>query len=149
MHCRSNRQCIREVVDVFARAREVGELGNAAEAKLDESVSNVVLNCLDVVSGYRFALGERGDVIVAELGDELAQTSRLLGSQSRCPELFALGQVQQPFDFDLNAGAVEPRLAEVLAEFGDLVAVAPVERAEGLDAERTNGVAPCRIPGSS
>ena len=57
-------------VDVLARAREVRELGDAVEAELREPVAHEVLDGLDVVPRDRLALGEPGDLVLAEVEEE-------------------------------------------------------------------------------
>src|SRR5690606_8640413 len=54
-----------------------------------------------------------------------------VGERGRA-EQRAVRERDQPFDLDLDAGAVEARLRQVLAELAHRGAVAAVERAQGL-----------------
>ena len=146
---RADGEGVGEVVDVFARAREVRELGDRGEPERGELVADEVLDRLDVVARDGFATGQVGDVVVAELGDDGTQSARLVGGEPSRAEHLGISEVDEPLDLDLDARAVEPGFAEVLAERRDLRLVPPVEGAEGLDAERAHETTPCRMPGSS
>ena len=80
-HRVADGQRVGEVVDVFARAGEVGELGDPVEPERGESRAHVVLDGLHVVAGGRLEFGEFVDVGLAEAGDERAQRRGLLGAE--------------------------------------------------------------------
>ena len=145
LHRRADGERVGEVVDVLARAGEVGEFGDGVEAEAREPGPHVVFDGLDVVPGRRLEARELVDVGLAEVGDEGPQAGGLLGGEPRRSEQFAVGEEYEPLDFHVDPGPVESRLGEVLAEFGHGGPVAPVERAEGLDGQ-CHGV-PNRIPG--
>ncbi len=138
-------------VDVLARAREVRELGDAVEAELREPVAHEVLDGLDVVPGDRLALGEPGDLVLPEVEEEHPQAI-LVGLAERLrAEQRSIGEGDEPLHLDLDAGAVEARLREVVAEGRDGGAIPAVEGAEWLDAEGRRGghgtpVATRRVP---
>jgi len=144
----AQRDAVREVVDVFARAREVRELSQAGEALGVEAAAHQVLDGLHVVTGGGLEPGELVDLGLSEACGPLAQRRRLLGVDGRDPEHPAVREEQQPLDLDMDPGAVEARFREVLAERFDGGAVATVERAQRLRGKRTHGT-PCRMAGSS
>ncbi len=62
----ADRHGVREVIDVFARAREVRELGDAREPEGGELVANEVFDGLHVVARDGFVTGEFVDLGLPE-----------------------------------------------------------------------------------
>jgi hypothetical protein len=87
----------------------------------------------------RLALGEPVDLVLPEVEVERAQAQLLLLGERGRAEQRVVRQRDQPLDLDLDAGAVEARLGQVLGERRDGGAVAAVERAEGLGGEIGHG----------
>ena len=98
-----------EVVDVFARAAHVSELGNALEALCRQSISHEVLHSLDVVLRDPLGLGECVDLGLAEAARPLAQARDIAVGQGSGAEQRAFGERDEPLDLDVNAGLVQPR----------------------------------------
>ena len=141
----ADRESVGEVVDVLARAGEVGELGDRVESLIAQSAAHQVLDRLDVVTGGRLQLGEGVDLRLTEVGRERPQARFLLLAQGCRPEQPAIGQGDEPLHFHVNAGPVESGLREVLAQRAHGGSVASVERAQRLVGQAHG--APCRIPG--
>ena len=79
--------------------------------------------------GGCLGLGESGNVGIAEVGDDVAQFLGLrLEHRSTRAEQVAICQVNQPLDFNVDAGAVEAGLAQVFAEFAHRGLVSAVKR---------------------
>ena len=113
----------------------------ASSPSVDEPVAHQVLDGLHVVAGDRLLLGEPVDLGLAEVAVQGAQARPCRSSrQRRGAEQRPVGEGDEPLDLDLDAGAVEPRLGEVVGERRDGGAVAAVERAEGLRGKRGHGL---------
>ena len=119
-------------VDVLARACEVGELGDGGEPERLEPVAHEVLDGLHVVTRDGFLLGQPVDLRLAEVAVQSAQALLLGILERRRAEQAAVREGDDPLDLDLDAGAVEARLGEVVGEARHRGAVASVERAQGL-----------------
>jgi hypothetical protein len=132
-------QRVRDGVDVFTRAREVGELGDRVETEGGEAVPHEVLDGLDVVTGDGFLLSQPIDLVLTEVAVEAPQALLVGIRQGRGLEQRAIGEGDEPLDLDLDAGAVQSRLREVVAERCDGGAVPAIERAERLDGEGSRG----------
>ena len=131
-----HRDRVREVVDVLARAGEVGEFGDVLEAALGEAGANVVFDGLHVVASGRLDAGELVDVGLAEVRDDVTQRLLLLGAQRGRAEEAAVGEEDEPLHLDVHAGAVEGGFGEVLAEGLHGGAVAGVEGTQKLRRQR-------------
>ena len=138
----THRERVRQVVDVLARRREMRELGDVVESQSVEAFADEVFDGLHVVLRGRFELGEPVDLGLPEIVGQRPQRGGLLCCERRRPEHPVTRQVDQPLDFDLHAGAVQPRLREVIAEADHRGTVAAVERAERLGRQGGHG-APC------
>jgi len=77
-------------------------------------------------------LGEPVDVGLAEVLVKGAEAVFFGIRQRTRAEQAPVGEGDEPLDLDLDAGAVQTCLGEVVAESADGGAVAPVEGAEGL-----------------
>ena len=130
---------VRGGVDVLARAREVGELGDRVEPERRQPVAHEVLDGLHVVTGDGLLLGEPVDLGLPELEVQRPQARLVVVAERRRAEQRAVGERDQPLDLDLDAGAVEARLGEEVGERRDGGAIAAVERAERLRGERSHG----------
>jgi hypothetical protein len=136
LDCALDGECVRDRVDVLARAGEVRQLGDRVEAQGREAVAHEVLDGLDVVAGDGFLLGEPVDLGLAEVAVEGAQALLVGIRQRRGLEERAVGEGDEPLDLDLDAGPVEAGLREEVGESGDGAAVATVEGAQGLRRKR-------------
>ena len=124
-----------QVVDVLAGAAEVDQLGEPAvlvaggdrgEAALEE-----VLDGLDVVLRLALDLRELGDLVGAEVLDDLAQLLLLaVGERADPRHDLVRGEEDQPLDLDPDPLPVERRLGEVVDEGRHHTAVATVEGAQ-------------------
>ncbi len=92
-------------VDVFARAGEVGQLGEGGEAQGVEAVAHEVLDGLDVVAGDRLFLFQPGDLVGAELLVQGAQARTVGVGDGGGAEERAVGEGEQPLDLDLETRA--------------------------------------------
>ena len=96
-----------------------------------QAAADVVLHGLDVVDRDGLDFGEFGDRGGVEFGDDGAQLVLLLrGQRPGAGKDVVAGQVDEPFDFDGHAVAVEGRLGQVVHEGRDGGLVAAVQRAE-------------------
>ena len=128
----------------------MGELGDGVEAEGRQAVAHQVFEGLDGVLGDGFLLGEPVDLGLTEVAVQGAQALLVGIRQGARLEERAVGERDQPFDLDLDAGAVQTRLREEVGEAGDGAAVATVEGAQGLRRERrleSQGSPPDRAPG--
>jgi hypothetical protein len=119
-------QCVRDIVDVFRRAREMDEFGGAAQsgtlAPPDE-----VLDRLDVVIRLRFYGLDFNAVFDTEVSHKLLQSAR--GSVR---QRWKLGQAKrreadEPGDFDAQPFAHERKFGKNVTQLGRLPAVAAVQ----------------------
>ena len=83
--------------------------------------------------GGRLGLGERCNIGIRKVRDDCAQSSGLgQVDWSSGSKKVTVGQVNEPFDFDLHASAVESGFAQIVSELRHRLSVATVEGAEGL-----------------
>ena len=80
-----------------------------------EAAADIVLDGLHIVNSDRLKLGEFGDGIGVELGHDSTQTGLLLIGERREPgKNGMLAQVYEPFDFHMDAVAVQRGFGEVV-----------------------------------
>src|SRR5690606_201814 len=121
-------QSVGEVVDVFGGAAEVHQRLEVSNADRFQAVGDVVLHCLHIVHGDRFDLGQFLDGICIEIGNDLAQGGLLFRSQRGSAWKYGVvGQVDQPFNFNVNAIAVQSRFGKVVNQRCHGAAVASVK----------------------
>ena len=123
------------------------QLRDIREPRLEKVLAHVVLDRLHVVVSGGLESGKLIDGGLPELGDQGAKGARLLGVEAVGSEHLVVGEIEQPFDLHMNAGAIEPGLGEVFTEAGDGGAVAAIEWAERLFGEGIHE-GTRRIPGS-
>jgi hypothetical protein len=117
----------------------VRQLGDRVEPEVAEASADEVLDGLDVVPGRRLDLRELGDLGLAEVVDDRAQGGLVVDGQRRGREHRVVREEHEPLHLDPDAGAVEPRLGEVLAHRVHDRVVAPVERADRLRGKGGHG----------
>ena len=106
--CIANGDRIAQVVDVFAGAGKVSQLEQVVAAKFGQFATDEIFDCLDIVFGRGLGCGQGGHIFIAEIGDDCAEfghgcvVDRGVGVQQ-----VAVGQMNQPFDFNLDSSAVE------------------------------------------
>jgi len=118
----------------------VGEFGDGVEAEFGQPVADEILDGLDVVAGDRLLGGEPVDLGLSEFAVQGAQPFGVGLGERRRAEQTAVGEGDQPLDFDLDAGAVEPRLGEMVRQTRDRRAVAAVEGTERLRGQGSQGM---------
>ncbi len=101
-------QRVGEVVDVFARAADVDELGDAIQTEAGERCANVQLDGFHVVARARFDARQVCDGLGGEFGDELSQLIALGVAQGGGAEKAVLGDIEEPLDLDVESCPVEP-----------------------------------------
>ncbi len=75
--------------------------------------------------------GQRGDGVGVEVGGEGTQSVDLIGGEGAdALDHRVLGEVDEPFDLNRDAIAVESRLGEVIDEVSGVFAVATIKRSE-------------------
>jgi len=117
----------------------VREFGDGVQAQSRKPVAHEVLDGLHIVAGDRLLLGQPVDLGLAEVAVEAAQLLLDVVGERRRLEQRTVGQRDQPLDLDLDAGAVQSGLGEVVAERSDGRTVTAVEGAERLDGEGVRG----------
>ena len=110
----------------------MGELGDRIKPQGCQPVAHEVLDGLHVVACDGLLLGEPVDLGLSEVAVEAPQAPLLSRRQRRRPEESTIRERDDPLDLDLDPGAVESRLGEVVGEAGDGGAIAPVEGAQRL-----------------
>jgi len=128
-----------QVVDVFRRAAEVHELGHRRQVGVSaqhlwcrcDATLDVVLNCLDVVYGYALDFAELCDSFATKVRDDLAQVRLFCVGEGRgSRHNLAVGEGNEPLNFNVDAFAVERAFGQVVYQGSDGPAVASVQCAE-------------------
>jgi hypothetical protein len=136
------RDAVREVVDVFRRAREVNELrhprdfGNTADALLEpvlDGLDIMVRRALDCLDARCILLGKR----CADLDE---RRSRSVGKCGNLADRRLVRKRPQPGDFDADALADQRKFAETTPQRVDLGRVPAVERRQRGQAGVFGGV---------
>ena len=132
MHCRSNGEGIRKVVDVFARAGEVGEFSHRVQSQRRQSAAHVIFHRLDIMAGGCFQRGEFVDVGLTKIGDQGSQSVNLACIQPTGTTKFVIGEIKQPLNLNVHPCTVESRFGQVFTKPGYGGSIATVEWTEGL-----------------
>ena len=98
-----------------------------------KAMINVVLDCLHIVAGYGFDLGEFGNGISVEILRECTQVVQFRIRDFGCVSDDAPSQqLNHPLNLDKNSGSIERSFRKVLSQFLGLRAVATVQRRQRL-----------------
>ena len=121
-----------QVVDVLRGAAEVDELGQVLGADVAQRLLDRVLDGLDVVDGDGLEHRELGDRLLVEAGDDRPQMGALLVEERAGARHHAgIGQMDEPFDLDMDPIAIEGGLGQVVDERSGIRPIAAVEGSEG------------------
>ena len=136
-----NVQRVCKVIDVFGGREDVNQRTQPGKCRIRtkegigflKSIVDVVLDCLDIVAGFGFDLGEFGDGISVEFPRKRAQIVKLsVREQGGMGNNPAAKELNHPLDLNIDAGAVERGLGQVLGEFLSVHAIAAIEGRQSL-----------------
>ena len=106
----------------------MGEFLKIFATKLYQLFTNEVFDGLHVVAGNGFGGGKGFYVSIREIFNNRTKRGNLWRKQwAAGRKQVAVGEVNQPLDLNLDAGAVQACFAQVLAEFDNCAAVTAVE----------------------
>ena len=129
---RLQHQRVADVVDVFAGAGEVHELGRRLEfGAVTEAALDPVLDRLDIVVGGLLDVLDRLCVGLGEAHHEAAQQPSRGLAERRQLRHAGVRQGDQPFDFDLHPAVHQAELAEQRAQGVHAPGVAAIQRRQG------------------
>ena len=115
LDCVLNTQGVGEVINVFGGAPKMHERHQMPQPQRFKAATDIVLDGLHIVNSDRLNLGEFGDGIGVELGHDSTQTGLLLIGERREPgKNGMLAQVYEPFDFHVDAVAVQRGFGEIV-----------------------------------